>query len=141
MLLINFLHIKLNYLVKRSEQIAFNTRPEIRENILVVMDESVLEEHLSQPLQANNRNLKVTVIFLICYNGIFNVTNSKNRFYFMKSISDEDGFIQISISAGAYERESLNKGIKRFIIDDEHYAEAKYPLTIKPNFSTLGSII
>ena len=26
-------------------------------------------------------------------------------------------------------------------IDEEHYTEANYPFTIKPNFSTLGSII
>ena len=29
----------------------------------------------------------------------------------------------------------------RIIIDEEHYTEANYPFTIKPKFSTLGSII
>ena len=27
------------------------------------------------------------------------------------------------------------------MIDEEHYTESNYPFTIKPNFSTLGSII
>ena len=59
----------------------------------------------------------------------------------MKSITDEDGYIQITISPGAYEIESLNKEFKRIILDEEHYTEANYPFTIKTNFSTLGSII
>ena len=40
---------------KLLEQIAFNTRPKIEENMLIVMDKSTYEEHLSQPLQTNNR--------------------------------------------------------------------------------------
>ena len=35
----------------------------------------------------------------------------------------------------------MSNEIKRIIIDEEHYTEANYPITIKPNFSTLGSII
>ena len=35
----------------------------------------------------------------------------------------------------------MNNEIKRIITDEEHYTEANYPFTIKPNFSTLGSII
>ena len=34
----------------------------------------------------------------------------------------------------------MNNEIKRIIIDEEHFTEANYPLTIKQNFSTLGSI-
>ena len=37
--------------------------------------------------------------------------------------------------------ESLNTEIKRILIDEGHYTEANYPFAIKPNFSTLGSII
>ena len=59
----------------------------------------------------------------------------------MKSISDEDGYIQISTHPGAYEIESLNNVIKRNIIVEEHFTEANYSFTMKPNFSTLGSII
>ena len=47
----------------------------------------------------------------------------------------------MTIPPGAYEIESLNNEIKRIIIDEEHYTEANYPFSIKPNFSTLGSII
>ena len=75
------------------------------------------------------------------YNGIFNVRNSKNKFYFRKSITDKDGYIQIIIPPGAYEIERLNNEIERIIIDKEHHTEANYPFTIMPNFGTLGSII
>ena len=56
----------------------------------------------------------------------------------MKSITDEVGFIQITIPLGAFEIESLNKEIKWIIIDKRHFTEANYSFTIKPNFSTLG---
>ena len=126
---------------KILEQIAFYTRPKIEEHMLIVMDKSTHEEHLFQPLQTNNKQFKIAVTFLTGYNGIFNVTNKNNKFYFKKTISDDDGFIKITIPPGAYEIESLNNEIRRIIIDEEHYTEANYPFTIKPNFSTLGSII
>ena len=126
---------------KLLEQIAFNTRPKNEEHMIIVMDKSTHEEHLSQPLQTNNKQYKIAITFLTGYNGIFNVTNSNIKFYFMKSITDKDGYIQIIIPPGAYEIESLNKEIKRIIIDKEHYTESNYPFPIKPNFSTLGSII
>ena len=50
-------------------------------------------------------------------------------------------FIQITIPQGSYEIESLNNGIERNIIDESHFTEADHPFTIKPNFSTPGSII
>ena len=59
----------------------------------------------------------------------------------MKSITDEDGYIHINILPGAYNLENLNNEIKRILIDEKHYTDSNYPLTIKPNFSTLGSII
>ena len=122
------------------EQIAFNTRPKIEEHMLIVMDKSTHEEHLSQPLQTNIKQFKIAVTFLTAYNGIFNVTNRNNKFYFKKAIKDE-GFIQIRISEGAYEIESLNNEIKRNIIEKGHYTENNYPFRITPNFSTLGSIV
>ena len=125
---------------KLLEQIAFNTRPKIEEHLLIVMNKSTHEEHLFQPLQTNNKQFKVAITFLSAYNGIFNVTNSNNKFYFFKSISDED-HIQISIRPGVYEIEALNNEIKRIIIDGGHYTEIDYPFFIKPDFNTLGSII
>ena len=126
---------------KLLEQIAFNTRPKIEEHISIVMDKSTHKEHLSQPLQTNNKPFKIAVTFLTVYNGIFNVTNSNNKFYFIKSITDKDGYILITIPPGAYEIESLNNEIKRIIIDEGHYTEANYPFNIKPKFSTHGSFI
>ena len=105
------------------------------------MNKSTYEEHLSQPLQTNNKQFKIAVTFLTAYNGIFNVTSSNIKFYFLKSISDEVGFIQITIPPGAYELEDLNIEIEGINIDLGHYTKANYPFTIKLNFSTLGSIL
>ena len=126
---------------KILEQIAFKTRPKIEEHMLIVMDKSTHEEHLSQPLQTNNKQYKIVVSFPTGYNGIFNVTKENKKFYFLKSITDEDGHIQITIPPSAYEIESLNNELKRIIFDKGHYTESNYPFTIKPNVSTLGSII
>ena len=129
---------------KLLEQIAYNTRSRIEEHKLIVMKKSTHsthEEHLAQPLQTNNKQFKIAVKFLTGYNGIFNVTNENNKICFEKTISDDDGFFKITIPPGAYEIESLNNEIKKIIIDEEHYTEANYPITIKPNFSTLRSII
>ena len=125
----------------RLEQIAFNTTPKFDEHMLFVINESTHEDHLSQPLQTNNKQFKIGVTFLTGYNGIFNVTDKNNKFYFVKSFFDEDGYIQISVRPGAYEMENLKNQIKRIKIDEEHYTEANYPFTIEPNFSTLGFII
>ena len=126
---------------KLLEQIALNTRPKIEEHMLIVMDKSTHEEHLYQLLQTNNKQFKIAVTSITGYNGIFNIRNENNKFYFKKTITNEEGFIQITISPAAYEIESLNKEIKRIIIDEGYYTETNYPFTTKPNFSTLGSII
>ena len=125
---------------KLLEQIAFNTRLKIEEHMLIIMDKSVHKEHLFQPLQTNNKQFKIAITFLSAYNGIFKVSNSNNKFCFFKSITD-DSHIQITIRPGVYEIEALNDEIRRIIIDEEHYTEANYPFTIKPDFNTLGSII
>ena len=126
---------------KLSEQIAYNTRGKIGEHMLVVMHKSTHEERLSQSLQTSYKQFKVGITFLTSYNGIFNITKSNNKFYFIKSISDDDGYTQTTIPPGAYGIESLNNEVTRIIIDEGHYTEANYPFTIKPNFSTLGSVI
>ena len=122
------------------EQIAFNTRPKIEEHMLIVMDKCTHEEHLSQPLQTNDKHYKIAVTFLFGYNGIFNVTISHKKIFFKTSNTDKD-FIQFIIPHGAYEIESFNNEIKRIITAKGHYSENEYPFTIKPNFTTLGSII
>ena len=60
------------------EQIAFNTRPKIEEQMLIVLDKSTHEEHLSQPLQTNNKQFILAVTLLTGYNGIINVRD-KNK--------------------------------------------------------------
>ena len=105
------------------------------------MDKSFPEEHLSIPLQTNKKQFKIAINFLTGYNGIFNVTVRNNKFHFAKSSSDKDGFIQTIIPQGAYELESLNDEIKRIVIEEGYFPKVDYPFKIKPNFSTLGSIL
>ena len=40
---------------KLLEQIAFNTRPKIEEHVLIVIDKSTHEDHLSQLLQTKKK--------------------------------------------------------------------------------------
>ena len=49
---------------KLLEQIAFITRSKIEEHMLIVMDKSTQEEHLSLPIQTNYKQYKITVTFL-----------------------------------------------------------------------------
>ena len=65
---------------KLLEQTAFFTRLKSEENMLVVMDESTQEEHLSQPLQTNIKQYRIAVTFLTGSNSTFSVTNSKIKF-------------------------------------------------------------
>ena len=126
---------------KFLEQIVFNTRPKIEEHILIVIDKSTQENHLSQPLQTNKKHFKKAVTFLTGFNGIFNLTPKNNKTCFMKSITDGNGCIRITIPPGVYEIEALDKEKKRIVIGEGRYTEANYPFEIKPNFSTLGSIV
>ena len=126
---------------KISEQISFNTGLKIQEHMLIVVDKSTHEEHLSHALQNNNKQYKNAVTFLTGDNGFSNVTNSNIKFHFMKLNTDDIGSVQITIPPVAYDVESLNNQIKRIINDEGHYTEAYYPFTMKPSFSTLGCII
>ena len=54
----------------------------------MVMDKSTHEEHLSQPLQTDNKQFKIAVTFPTGCTGIFNVTNSNDKFCFKKIITD-----------------------------------------------------
>ena len=123
------------------KQNAFITRAKMEEHMLIVMDKRTHKQHLSQPLETNNNQFKLAVTFLTGYNGIFKVTNSNNKFYSKQTYTNEDHFIQITLQPGAKKIESLNNEIRRFIIDEEQFTETDYPLQIKPNFSTRGSII
>ena len=60
--------------------------------------------------------------------------------YFAETISDKDSFLQINIPTVVYELESLSTEIWRIFNNEGRFIEAKYPFTIKPSFSTLGSI-
>ena len=125
---------------KLLERIAYHTRNRTEEQMLIVMHISTHEEHLSQLLQTNKKQFKIALTFLSAYNGIFNITNSYDKFYFKNALTDES-CVQITITLGTYEIESLDDEFKRIIIDKSHYTEANYPFKIKPIFSTLGSIL
>ena len=103
---------------KLLEQIAHNTRAKVEEHMLIVMNKRTHEEQLSQPLQTNNKQFKIAVTFLPGYNGVLNVTNSNTKIFLKKTITNDEDFFQIPKPPG-----------------DEYF------FMIKPNFSTLGSII
>ena len=69
------------------------------------------------------------------------MTSKNKKNCFPKSITDEDGYMQITLNTGSYDIETLNDESKKIIIDAGPYTEAKYPFTIKANFSILESII
>ena len=102
--------------------------------MLIVMDKSTHKEHLSQPLQTNEKQFKIAITFLTGFNGIYDVTDKNNILYFLKSITDDD-YIIITIPPGAYEIEALDKEIRRIIINEEYYTETSYPFKIKPTFT------
>ena len=122
---------------KLLDQTAFITRPNIEDYLLIILDKSIHEEHLSQPPQTIKKRFKTAKTFLTCYFGKFNVTNKSKKIFSTRSVHDDD-FTVISISPGAYELEISNDEIKRNIIKEGHFAEADCPFTIKPEFSTLG---
>ena len=71
----------------------------------------------------------------------FQCYSQKWQVFYIKSTTDKDGYIQIPIPNAAYEIESLNIEIEPIITDEGHFTETNYPLQMKPNFLTLGSII
>ena len=125
---------------KIIEQIAFTTRPRREEHLLIVMDKSTPEGHLSQPLQTGNKQFKVDVTFSTAYKGIFNIRSTNKKIYSKKSVTGKVGFIQLTISAGPYEVENLNDE-KKTIFQEGHSTYVDHPFIIQPICSTLCSII
>ena len=107
---------------KIVQQITFNTEPKNEERMFIVIDKSLHEEQLDQPLQTNIKYFKNVVTFLTGYIGIFNITNKNKKFYFTVLISDDD-FNVIYIPPGAYELESLENEIKRVNIRDGYFTQ------------------
>ena len=97
----HFLHQKIELPSKILEQKAFNTRPTIEEHMLIDIDKSIHEGHISQPLQTNIKQFKTAISSLTVYNGIFNVGKSNIKVYFANSITDENGFLKIVLPQGA----------------------------------------
>ena len=71
------------------EQIAFNTRGKAEEYMLIVMDKSIDEVHY----KIIKKTLYSSFYFLEWCIGIFNFTNSKEKFCLAKSYINKDGFI------------------------------------------------
>ena len=63
--------------------------------MLIVMDESTHGESLFQPLQTNNKQIKIAVIFITGYNAIFIVT--KNYELIFVSVLESAEFNVITI--------------------------------------------
>ena len=82
---------------KPSKQIAFNTKPKIEEHMLVVMDKSTHEEHLTQSLQTNIKQFKITVTF-----QMFITVVSMLRTGITNSISSKQSPIKMVINKVSY---------------------------------------
>ena len=72
---------------------------------------------------------------------VFLILQTKKYVLAEKLITDEDDFIRISISPGAYEIEALKNEMKKINVEKVYLTNEDSPFTMKPNFSTLGSII
>ena len=59
-----FSNQKMKLPSKILEQIGFKTKPIFEEPILIVMDESTHEKHLSQPIQTNHKQFRTAVKYL-----------------------------------------------------------------------------
>ena len=123
---------------KTLDQIAFNTRAKIEEHMLIVMDKSIHELTLDEQLQTNNKQFKIAITFLTGYNGIFNITDANNKFYY---VTPEKMIVDIVIPNGAYELEAIDLEIKRLMVLNGDSDGETFPFTIKPYFTTQGSII
>ena len=75
---------------KLLEKTSSNTRSKIEKHMLTVMDKSIHEEHLSQPLQTNDKQINFAVSLSTNYNGNLWVTSQNKKFYFTVSINDDD---------------------------------------------------
>ena len=125
---------------KLLAQIVIQTKPKTEEHMLLVMDKSIHEGHLFQPLQTNNKQFKIAITFSTGYSGISNVIGKKNKFCFAKSLTDDDSTV-ITIPQGACERESLINEIERISREEDYFTETNSAFKISPIFSALGSIV
>ena len=62
-----------------SVKLAFETTPKIEEHMLIVMEKTTHEEHLSQTLQINKKQYKNIVTFLTGYVSISKVPIKKTK--------------------------------------------------------------
>ena len=97
-----------------------NSGLKIEEHRLIVMDKPTHEEITTQPLRTNIKQFKIAVTFLTGYNGIFSKTTKNEKFYFKTAIDDDD-FTEITISSEGDELESVNKDIKRNVIEEDYF--------------------
>ena len=124
---------------KLLEHNACKTRPKEEEHLLIAMDTLSIEKHKFHTLQPNQKQIKTAVTFWTGFNGIFDLTSTNTKFFCAKSNTDKYGFIWINNPPCADEIESLNREFEKSIIEAGLFTEDKYPITIKPNFSTFGS--
>ena len=107
--------------------------------MLNALEKSPYDENLSQPLQTQNKQFKITIAYLTGYIGIFSVT-FKNQKFILISVFEGVEYNVKTIPPSAYDLESLIKESKRCNTDEGYVTEKDYPFSIKPIFWFLGSI-
>ena len=86
---------------KKLEQLDYTTKTKFEKHKLIVMDKSIHEKHLFQPLKTNFKQLQLAITFLTGCNRVFKMTNRNSKFNFTVSTND-DGLIQVTNLSGAH---------------------------------------
>ena len=91
---------------KLLERRVFITRPKIEEHMLIVMVKSTHKEHLSQPLQSNNKQYKISVTFLSGFSVLLVFTML--QFQIISSISRKQLVTKMVLFKLLYLQELMN---------------------------------
>ena len=65
---------------KIVEQLGFNKKPKTEEHVLFALEKSTYEKQIYQPLENNNKQVKISVTFLTSFDSISNVIDRNSSF-------------------------------------------------------------
>ena len=112
----------------------------IEGHVLIVMDETTHEEHLSNALQTNNEQFKTSITLLTCFNGRFIITNKYDKFYFTVSFKHDDfNVISVPLRLTKYSLSTAN--MNELFSKKDFLQNRKIHLQSNQNYSTLGFIL
>ena len=107
--------------------------------MLIVIDESTLEENWSQPIPISFKQLEIAITILTGYNGNFKVARRNDKLSF-QSLYDGDDCKEIGIPSRFYGIESSNFENKRNIIEKEYATGEIQQFSFEPKLSNYVAI-